>query len=122
MAFVSQPAYSAGSGLALNNNVFSLAEGVARVQRGSYEGTGASQDVAVGFRPQVVFVAANDVTRDGIIWDAVDNQERGFRPSGPTHITSGTIDLTANGFTVPAASVFNNAGQTYYWIALGGAA
>ena len=97
-----------------------LAAGVCKTQRGTYAGTGASKDVAVGFRPQLVLVGVvGDATRIGYAFDGQDNQEVGLR--GTTLVSSTSIDFTAAGFTLAAASAFNTAATTYYWVAYGGA-
>lgn len=94
---------------------------LARVQRGTYTGDGAaSQAVAVGFRPQCVFIAnASAVARNALFVDSPDDNEVGdfFTPATGT---STSVDMTATGFTVGAVNL-NIAAQVYRWIAFGGA-
>lgn len=103
-------------------NQSKLAAGVAKIQRGTYAGTGASQDVAVAFRPQLLLCIAADISRWAIIFAGVDDQDSGVGGSGPVYRASTTTaDFTANGFTLAAASTLNGAGQTFFWVAIGGA-
>lgn len=97
-----------------------LGAGVAKVQRGTYVGSGASKDIAVAFRPQFIEIGVvGDATRIGYVADGVNDFEQGLR--GTTLISSTSVDITALGFTLAAASAFNTAATTYYWVAFGGA-
>jgi hypothetical protein len=97
-----------------------LAVGVAKTQRGTYVGTGALKSVAMTFRPQLIILGVvGDATRVGYVFDGQTNQETGLR--GTTLVASTDVDTTSTGFDLAAASPFNTAATTYYWIAFGGA-
>lgn len=97
-----------------------LAAGIGRIQRGTYVGSGALRSIAVGFRPQLVFIGVvGDATRVGYVFDGQNDQETGLR--GTTLIASTTVDLTNAGFDLAAASALNTNAVTYYWWAIGGA-
>lgn len=94
--------------------------GMARVARGSQAATGVAWTVAgLSFRPVAVFIGSKTaVARNGFVIDGVNNNEAGAKMNTPSLITSTSIDITADGFTVADADFIVNA-QTYYWVAFG---
>jgi len=110
-----------GFGLSGTDNVISC---------GSYAGSGAAQDINLGYEPQWVLV--KNATTAGWDWYIIDNM-RGFvvTPASPNFTkslspnTSGAesdqtaISPTATGFRLNSgAGAFNGSGNTYIYIAI----
>ena len=87
---------------------------------GSYVGTGATQDVVVGFQPKYVHImnvtagAIPAGRRGGYKSDQMSgNNAIDHSGAGATGVT-----ITATGFTLDAAVLFNNTGDNYTWLAI----
>ena len=87
---------------------------------GAFIGTGALVTIATpGFRPKkVTLINAGD---PGIAHhiDGMDDDSCYLDDGTPALVTSDTITLTDDGFTVGTNAALNTSGEQVFWIALG---
>ena len=123
VSFMPPPTQVDGTTIISNGGVISTAAGTCKTARGTKAATGIAWSVTgLAFRPQLVVIFnASAGARAGILVDAADNTEVGYDLAAtPTTFGSAAIDITADGFNVAGASFIVN-GQTYSWVAYGGA-
>lgn len=90
---------------------------------GTFTGTGSSQSITVGFRPQYVMVKnANATTASQAGFNLTETSGDYTGMVGDTPNQTGWItSLDSNGFTVGTAAGANESGKTIYWYAFAGA-
>lgn len=90
------------------------------IKKGSYTGTGSSQNVTgVGFSPLYVMLRANDTTtgRQGNHRSSVLTGSDSLLYGASANITTGITSLQADGFGVGTNAAANASGQTYHYLA-----
>jgi hypothetical protein len=81
-----------------------------------YTGTGATQTIAVGFQPDLVWIKSRSAATDNKLTDSVRGATKALisnSTAAETTDTNGITAFTSNGFTLGSDSVYNTNGATY---------
>ena len=81
-----------------------------------YMGTGATQTIAVGFQPDLVWIKSRSAATDNKLTDSVRGATKALisnSTGAETTDTNGITAFTSNGFTLGSDSVYNTNGATY---------
>ena len=81
-----------------------------------YTGTGATQTIAVGFQPDLVWIKSRSAATDNKLTDSVRGATKALisnSTAAETTDTNGITAFTSNGFTLGSDSVYNTNGVTY---------
>jgi hypothetical protein len=81
-----------------------------------YTGTGATQTIAVGFQPDLVWIKSRSAATDNKLTDSVRGATKALisnSTGAETTDTNGITAFTSNGFTLGSDSVYNTNGATY---------
>jgi hypothetical protein len=94
----------------------SIINGSKVMQAVLYTGTGATQTIAVGFQPDLVWIKSRSAATDHKLTDSVRGATKALisnSTAAETTDSTGITAFTSNGFTLGASSVYNNSGATY---------
>ena len=94
----------------------------ARIQWGSYEGTGGAKTLTFPFQPLFVAVSggAEYSTSDVfMVWGSPRSSQNDFAGDIANLTWSGSGDSRTLTFSYSRSQVHNEAGQTYYYVAIG---
>jgi hypothetical protein len=94
----------------------SIVNGSKVMQAVLYTGTGATQTIAVGFQPDLVWIKSRSAATDNKLTDSVRGATKALisnSTAAETTDSTGITAFTSNGFTLGANSVYNNSGATY---------
>ena len=81
-----------------------------------YTGTGATQTIAVGFQPDLVWIKSRSAATNHKLTDSVRGATKALisnSTAAETTDTNGITAFTSNGFTLGSDSVYNTNGATY---------
>ena len=85
---------------------------------GSYTGTGSSNSLTTGFKPDFLIVKETDGVDSWEMYDSLRGSNKVVYPNGNNaEVTGSTLtSFDSNGFTVSSATSINESGKTYiYW-------
>lgn len=88
--------------------------------RGSYTGSGVIQSITTTFAPDLIFIKGNSL--DYGVWSMrPDNDTTHYFANSAVGFGGGVLDMSSTGFRVGTSTVVNTNGNTYEYIAFGGA-
>jgi hypothetical protein len=97
-------------------NLMPIINGSKVMQAVLYTGTGATQTIAVGFQPDLVWVKSRSAATSHKLTDSVRGATKALisnSTGAETTDTNGITAFTSNGFTLGSDSVYNTNGATY---------
>lgn len=101
-----------------------MGSGISRVKTGSYEGTGAAQDITgdkVGFQPKRVSIYRIDTAQDLAEWVEGMPDDSFLKTAGGTGVrslvTTQGVTPAVDGFSLGTNASVNNSGDTYIYVA-----